>query len=62
MERLALDFLHDTQLRAAHFERLPGGGLRLRPQLVRAILAECRASRVNVAADVQWVAQRLAPS
>lgn len=54
-----LRFLASTTLRPAHFERQPDGGLRLAPSFARLVLASCRASRADLAADAQWLATML---
>jgi CRISPR-associated protein Cas1 len=62
VDDLVLAFLGKTVFRAGDFARMPDGGLRLHPQLARAVVASCRPPQDRVDADARWLRSLLLSS
>jgi hypothetical protein len=52
---LVLDFLDRSTFRAASFSRTGDGGVRLHPQLARAVVAACRVSQDQLDEHARWL-------
>jgi CRISPR/Cas system-associated endonuclease Cas1 len=59
VDDLVLAFLDRTTLHAASFARVGDGGVRLHPQLARAVVAACRVSQDQLDDHARWLRSAL---